>query len=129
MHHLQMIAGQSDHALDQGDAGIVIGDASGKYIKFTIDAGENVLSLWYMNNYTGRAYYSNYPMISGLAFLGFTDDGTNFNWSAGADVNSMIPVASIARGSFLGPPTQMGLAMQGNNTNVGATYFDYVRTP
>lgn len=115
-----------------GFAGFAIGDGTGKFITFSFcnSGGGYQANVNYASSYT--SYVSNpfyVPLASYGRFLRVIDDGTNFNFYVGADINSMIKVWSVAKNAYIGTPTQIGLVMQGNSQPVAGTFFDYTRTP
>jgi len=113
-------------------AGLAIGDGSGKFISFEFIAtggGAEIQADCTWSNYTtysgGCAVVSMYPTT---VLIQVNYDGTNFNFSAGTDINSLVPVGSYTASSFIGTPTQIGLYLRGYSSNVGTTFFHYHRS-
>ena len=113
-----------------GEVGIAVGDGSGKLVIFTLASSSGPYwTISYLNSYSSYNTDTSGALLAVPNFLKFQDDGTNFNIFVGNDLNSLIKVGSVARGAFIGAPTQIGLIVQGNNAPVGATFFHYARSP
>ncbi|HYB56227.1 MAG TPA: hypothetical protein VEK12_08660 [Alphaproteobacteria bacterium] len=113
-----------------GEVGIAIGDSSSKLVIITLASSNGpAWTITYLNSYSSYNTDTGGGIVAVPVFLRFLDDGTNFNMFAGNDLNSLVKVASVARGAFIGAPTRIGLIVQGNNAPVGATFFHYARSP
>lgn len=113
--------------------GVCIGDTTGKFVWFAMICDGSPEFKLVVDYFTNPTNYSSEPetlaqVRQNVRFLQIYDDGTNFNFFFGADVNSMISTGfTLARGAFIGTPTTVGIGILGYSNYVGATYFDYVR--
>ena len=115
----------------QAAAGLAIGDGSGKFVSFEfyVSGSYNVTSNCQWTNYaTYSGGCTTFTVDSTMTIMQINYDGTNFNISAGSDINSLVPVGTYSASSFISAPTKMGLYLRGYSTNGGVTFFHYHRT-
>lgn len=114
-----------------GTAGLVIGDGTGKFVQFLLVMNG---SYYYegpddWNSYTSRSSATSPTyMAPTINIIQINYDLTNFNVSAGSDINSLVPIGSFSASGFIGAPTQVGLFIWGYSENTGVTFFDYQRS-
>ena len=116
-----------------GLAGIAIGDASGKFVTFSLNVqtnGQPRVTVDYWNSPT--SYNAAGPILGYLdnefPFLQVVDNGSNFVVSGGVDLNSLVLVGSVSKSAFIGTPTKIGIFSSANSLAVGDTFFEYSAT-
>ena len=74
----------------------------------TASPSRNV-SIDYMNSITSWNRTQAYATFMDVKFLSFTDDGTNFIFSAGEEANVMSPFYTISRTDWLSNPGKIAI--------------------
>jgi hypothetical protein len=108
--------------------GVNIGDGSGKIVGlrlFNSGGLENIQ----VGHLTYTAFGSQVFNVgaNNIRFLAIEDDGTNFSFYIGGDLNALVKVYQESRTAYLSNPSQLGVSVNSPSGSFGtaATIFDY----
>lgn len=113
-------------------ASLYLGDSTSKLVRYYISSnssGAVTLSVDYWNNYStyNRSTVTVYIIPGGDIFLQVVDDGSNFNFKYGKDLNSLVSIGTLSRTEFLtSGPTKIGIGL--NNLTASGPALDAAAT-